>query len=562
MYLNKTIYNICQFISTGKDKQEHPYRPPPLKVCFLQTHLLILNNNPADSQFSNMWHLRHITSFLFILTGWNCTHVTIAQNQLISDQNAEVTADSLALIEKHDEAVELYQRILNNPGKDIKQDDKNRLLYKTGNSLMHSGKYRQAQPWFRKAIKEAAEKEMKSDALTGLGRTYEYTGKRDSAFYFYLEAFMLVEGTTDTLRRARGARNMAQLLRVLRRFDEARQYCRRAIRLIPGIADYKIIANIYNETAYLFELSGNLDSAAYFYQQLTDLSKENGYLKGESVGYSNMASVLEKQNRYNEALELKIKGLEIDRQIGDTYGMMSSYRGMAETYALMKNPAKGIQLADKAYAICDTGWISDLSGIHRTYYQLYKLSGSPGEALRHFEKHIELLNRINENKSRETVMNLLTEYESEKKEQQILLLSQANQLKENRLRLQWLIIGTLVLSGLLISITGWSAMRIKNQKLKQMRTELQHFLVHEKKEGNSNQSPHEIYADKWGLTSRESEILYHLGQGCPYAKIAEKLFISENTVKFHIKNIYIKLNVKNRMEALLLCSENKTLPDN
>ena len=120
-----------------------------------------------------MWHLRHITSFLFILTGWNCTHVTIAQNQLISDQNAEVTADSLALIEKHDEAVELYQRILNNPGKDIKQDDKNRLLYKTGNSLMHSGKYRQAQPWFRKAIKEATEKEMKSDALTGLGRTYE-----------------------------------------------------------------------------------------------------------------------------------------------------------------------------------------------------------------------------------------------------------------------------------------------------------------------------------------------------------------------------------------------------
>jgi len=521
-----------------------------------------LKNNPAYSHLISMWILRHITSFLLVLSGWNCAHRANAQSLPVSYQNTEIIADSLALIEKHDDAVSLYQKILHDSRERLEQDDKNRLHYKTGNSLMHSGKYRQARPWFRKTLKETAEKELKSDALTGMGKTYEYTGKRDSAFYFYLEAFMLVEETMDTLRRARGARNMAQLLRVLRRFDEARQYCRRAIRLIPGIADYKIIANIYNETAYLFELSGNLDSAAFFYQHLIDLSKENSYNKGESVGYSNMASVLEKQNRYNEALELKMKGLEIDRQIGDTYGMMNSYRGMAETYALMKNPTKGIQLTDKAYALCDTGWISDLSGIYRTYYQLFKMSGNSGEALRHFEKHIELQNRINEDKSRETVMNLLTQYEAEKKEQQILLLRQANQLKDNRLRLQWLIIGMLVLSGLLISITGWSAMRNKNQNLKQMRTELQHFLLIEKKEDDLNQPPQETYTDKWGLTTRESEILYHLGLGCPYAKIAEKLFISENTVKFHIKNIYIKLNVKNRMEALLLCNENKTPPDN
>ncbi|MGC9356188.1 MAG: LuxR C-terminal-related transcriptional regulator, partial [Mariniphaga sp.] len=301
------------------------------------------------------------------------------------------------------------------------------------------------------------------------------------------------------------------------------------------------------------------DSAAHFYWQLIHVSEKNRYKKGESVGYSNLASVLEKQNRYNEALELKQKGLEIDRQIGDVYGAMNSHRGLAETYMLMGETKSAIQALDEAFLLCDTSWIVDLSGIHLTYYQLLKKDGKPEDALSHYEKYIELSNRINESKSRETVIDLLAQYETEKKEQQILLLEQANLLKENRLRLQWLVIGVLVLLGVLIAVTAWSVIRHKNQKLKQMKTELQHFLLHEKEAEKlvktSNQSPQKIYTEKWGLTSRESEILHHLGQGCPNAQIAEKLFISENTVKFHIKNIYIKLNVKNRMEAVLRCSE-------
>ncbi len=497
----------------------------------------------------------YITSLLFIsfLTAWYADLNT----QNINDEpgSQERKADSLAQAEKHTEAAELY-RVLLISGKIKNKEQINRLRYKTGNSLMHAGKDKQAQPWFHKVLEENAAMEFHNDAMTGLGKTYEYTGKCDSAFYWYLRAYKLVEESTDTLRRARGARNMAQLLRVLGRFDEATDYCQKAVKLIPGISDYKTEANIYNETAYLFELSDKLDSAAHFYRQLIHISAENGYKKGESAGYSNLASVLEKQKRYIDALELKQQGLEIDRQIGDVYGMMNSYRGLAETYTLMGDTEPAIYALDEAYVLCDTSWISDLSGIHLSYYQLFKKTGKTANALSHYEKYTKLFNRINETKSREKVLELLAQYETEKKEQQILLLEQANLLKENQLRLQWLIIGALTLLGLFIVGTGWSVIRHKNQKLKLMKTELQHFLLHEKKVGNSNQSHQEIYADKWGLTTRESEILHHLGQGCSNAKIAEKLFISENTVKFHIKNIYIKLNVKNRMEALLRCSEN------
>ena len=51
------------------------------------------------------------------------------------------------------------------------------------------------------------------------------------------------------------------------------------------------------------------------------------------------------------------------------------------------------------------------------------------------------------------------------------------------------------------------------------------------------------------LTDREVELLGFLGQGLPNKSIAARLGVSENTVKYHIKNILQKLNYNNRAEA-------------
>lgn len=51
------------------------------------------------------------------------------------------------------------------------------------------------------------------------------------------------------------------------------------------------------------------------------------------------------------------------------------------------------------------------------------------------------------------------------------------------------------------------------------------------------------------LTEREQGILQLISQGLSNRAIAERLFISENTVKYHIKNTLQKLALKNRAEA-------------
>lgn len=64
------------------------------------------------------------------------------------------------------------------------------------------------------------------------------------------------------------------------------------------------------------------------------------------------------------------------------------------------------------------------------------------------------------------------------------------------------------------------------------------------------EQPHGAAVRDAGLTERELEILRALGEGRSNREIAKKLWLAEQTVKFHLTNIYRKLNVSSRTEAV------------
>ena len=61
------------------------------------------------------------------------------------------------------------------------------------------------------------------------------------------------------------------------------------------------------------------------------------------------------------------------------------------------------------------------------------------------------------------------------------------------------------------------------------------------------------------LTTRETEVLSLVAQGSNNQEIAEKLFVREVTVKTHLNNIFKKLNVSNRTQAVLLAMQLKII---
>lgn len=56
--------------------------------------------------------------------------------------------------------------------------------------------------------------------------------------------------------------------------------------------------------------------------------------------------------------------------------------------------------------------------------------------------------------------------------------------------------------------------------------------------------------ENYGLSNREKEVLNKLSEGDNYQQIADSLFISVDTVRHHIRNIYKKLHVHSQSEAV------------
>lgn len=56
-----------------------------------------------------------------------------------------------------------------------------------------------------------------------------------------------------------------------------------------------------------------------------------------------------------------------------------------------------------------------------------------------------------------------------------------------------------------------------------------------------------------GLSNRESEVAELVTKGLSNKEVANQLFVTEKTVKFHLTNIYKKMNVKSRAQLIVWC---------
>lgn len=76
-----------------------------------------------------------------------------------------------------------------------------------------------------------------------------------------------------------------------------------------------------------------------------------------------------------------------------------------------------------------------------------------------------------------------------------------------------------------------------------------------------NEKAEEIWRQRRGerLTSREMDVLRCIAKGYNNQEIAQTLFVSEKTVKNHLTNIFRKINVNDRTQALLFVLKNRIM---
>lgn len=87
--------------------------------------------------------------------------------------------------------------------------------------------------------------------------------------------------------------------------------------------------------------------------------------------------------------------------------------------------------------------------------------------------------------------------------------------------------------------------------------EILRFSAHSGGDRQPSQAETQALSEAASISPREQEVLYLISTGCSNREIARKLSISESTVKTHVGNIYYKLDVNNRIQAISHAKELK-----
>ncbi|WP_289028911.1 tetratricopeptide repeat protein [uncultured Algoriphagus sp.] len=277
-------------------------------------------------------------------------------------------------------------------------------------------------------------------------------------------------------------------------------------------SNFQQLAILYNNLGSAYDNLGDYDQALQAFEKVEAVSREADLQVGVMMAKSNLGSVYFSKNDLNRAESEYIMALEIAQKGGFTRNVGTIMLGMADVYSgqgryqeAEKYFRDGIALAEEIQAL------PLLEDGYRGLGKLYERRGNFSLALNSFKKWQNIRDSIFSLEKAQTIEELKAQYETEKKEAEILALSQENEIQSLELtqknQLLFLsIVGTILLIGL-----GYSIYLRKKIRAEAKMSEIeQRFL-------RSQLNPHFIFnalssVQNYMLNSESKKASYYLGK--------------------------------------------------
>ena len=308
----------------------------------------------------------------------------------------------------------------------------------------------------------------------------------------------------------------------LKKFDSARVYFNRALKLAVDHPRKEGVALIYNYQGLLSQKEGNFKESTRNYEKAIPLLKKfnnTRYLSNTQINIGINKTFTEE---YPQALEFINAGLQNALKIQSRQNIELGHDALATYHTKTNNYKEALQAYKKA-----------------TKY------------------HDSIVNVV----SKKNMIAAQIQYESAKKDAQIKNLAEANKLSLEKSRRRslslWIgaIVSALIISLLLVFINLLRKNRAldlerKNIELKKYMGQINDLRAQMQSKSDEDENEWISNLDQFDLSKREIEVLQLISDGFNNDEIAEQLFVSKNTVKTHIQHIYSKLDVKNRVQAM------------
>lgn len=431
------------------------------------------------------------------------------------------------------------------------------------------------------------------------GLNYRYESKYDKSLKLHKKALGYFEQSTDTTGLMICLNNLAVVLRKLNHEQKAIQYYIRSLEIARKLNNKRSEAISLNGIGNVLLNMGQFNKALTYFKEALSIENQRENLRGINYDLSNIGEVFLNQDIYDSALYYYEKSLKVGEERNYKSDIAVDYYNLGMVYQKMGNLKRSneyfykshpkfkeyhvtrylsksyiklgqnfTQLGDfeKAQEYLENGLKMALEinspenqiEAYESLSDLYVATKDYSKALSHFKSGRAIVDSVRSEETKRNIAALESLYESNLKDQEIKNISYDLKLQKSQNLLQILAILFLVLFSIIIWVLAH--LRRKNNELiiSQMRNDIQDYInrlekMEQEKEQTEEGDEREIFkknVEQFGLSERELDVLSLISQGLKNDEIAEKLFLSVSTVKTHTRNIFQKLDVRNRIEAV------------
>jgi len=422
-------------------------------------------------------------------------------------------------------SIEYHKRALGFLEKTKDTTLKTRCLNNLGVSCRKANMEKEAYKYYISALVLAkAQRDDRAQAriLNGIGNVFINTEEYDKALFYFEKALSIEEKENSLRGQEYNIANIGEIYLYKKEYDSSEVYLKKSLALAQSLYKLDNTGVEHNLLGLLYKDKGEYIKSIFHYREAIPMLEKRNIKRYIANSYINMGLSELFLSKHKQAFLDINKGLKIAREIGSKENISLGYNALVTYYAKTKNFKNAL----------------DAHVLAKKF-------------------HDSIVNIT----TRNSIISSQIIYETKEKDEKIKQLAYEKYLEKKTSRKNFLrMIGIGIFSVLMVSFLYlFFNLKRKNQdlELEQKNSEIQKYLL------KINSLENKVLADEGKpetdldeklkdleLTKRERDVLKLVMEGHSNEEISQKMFISKNTVKSHVKNIYNKLDVKNRIQAV------------
>lgn len=409
--------------------------------------------------------------------------------------------------------------------------------------------------------------ELKNDSLLAhvyiaQATAYSFKADYDKSSELELKALGIAETVHDTTIILDACNGLGIDFMYMEDYEKSYEYFDRYKSLAVLSGDSVRLGHGLNNLGMVEYYRGNSQNELKLYQEAQEIFKEIGEQEGLGNTLLNIGTVYTENETYDLAQGYYKQALDIFKKLNYTSAYCNVLQSLAENYLDQGNLKQAKKMALQALQILEENKLRlDVAYTYELLTKIYTKSGNYKLAYEYMEKYHELNNQLfNEEKTR-LVNELNIKYETAQKEAEIERLELDNKVQQFEIAKTRTTLIAISVIAVLILVSSILLIIMRNKRneaeriaqeheldaLKQRILEIQQQLPSDQISVDLKELNEKLFTP---LSEREFEILKHSLEGKSNREVADAVFVSINTVKFHLKNIYQKLGVSNKKEIL------------